>query len=84
MSKARFTHFPYRPALGQSDFSSRPSFDERQIKGLPNLAFVAAATNTLLLPDSLRDSELVTDHSGNRIIADLQQDRYLPNHRVDA
>ena len=78
MSKARFAHFPHRPALGRSDFSSQPSFDKRQIRGLADLAFVATATNAQLLPDSIRDSELLTDHSGNRTIANLQQDRYLP------
>ena len=42
-------HFPFQRTLEQFDFAFQPSIDERQVKELANLAFVAEATNILLL-----------------------------------
>ena len=48
----RTAHFPFQRALEQFDFAFQPSIDERQVKELANLAFVAEATNLLLLNQS--------------------------------
>ena len=42
-------HFPFRRTLEQFDFAFQPSIDERQVKELSGLAFVAEATNILML-----------------------------------
>ncbi len=42
-------HLPFRRTLEDFDFSFQPSIDERQVKELGNLAFVAEAANLLLL-----------------------------------
>ena len=42
-------HFPFQRTLDQFDFAFQPSIDERQVKELASLAFVAEATNILLL-----------------------------------
>ena len=48
-TKIRMAHLPFLRTLEQFDFSFQPSIDERQVKELANLAFVAEATNILLL-----------------------------------
>ena len=40
---------PFQRSIEQFDFDFQPSVDERQVKKLANLAFVAEATNILLL-----------------------------------
>ena len=47
--KTRMAHLPFRCTLEQFDFAFQPSVDERLVKELANLAFVAEATNVLLL-----------------------------------
>ena len=47
--KTRMAHLPFRRTLEQFDFGFQPSVDERLVKELANLAFVAEATNVLLL-----------------------------------
>ena len=42
-------HLPFHRTLEQFDFAFQPSIEERQVKELANLAFVAEATNILLL-----------------------------------
>ena len=48
-TRIKMAHFPFQRTLEQLDFSFQPSVDERQIKELANLAFVAEATNILML-----------------------------------
>ena len=48
-TKTRMAHLPFQRTLEQFDFDFQPSIDERQVKELANLAFVASATNILLL-----------------------------------
>ena len=48
-TRTRIAHLPFRRTLEQFDFGFQPSIDERQVKELANLAFVAEATNLLLL-----------------------------------
>ena len=48
-TRTRLAHLPFRRTLEQFDFSFQPSIDERQVKELANLAFIAEATNILLL-----------------------------------
>ena len=48
-TRTRMAHLPFRKTLEQFDFSFQPSIDERQVKELATLAFVAEATNLLLL-----------------------------------
>ena len=45
----RMAHLPFHKTLEQFDFSFQPSIDERQVKELASLAFVAEASNLLLL-----------------------------------
>ncbi len=47
--KMRMSHLPFRRTLEQFDFDFQPSIDERLVKELANLVFVAEATNVLLL-----------------------------------
>ena len=42
-------HLPFHRTLEQFDFAFQPSIEERQVKELANLAFVAEATNILIL-----------------------------------
>ena len=42
-------HFPFQRTPEQFDFPFQPSIDEREVVELANLAFVAEATNILLL-----------------------------------
>ncbi len=48
-TKTRIAHLPFQRILEQFDFGFQPSIDERLVKELANLAFVAEATNVLLL-----------------------------------
>ena len=48
-TETKMAHFPFQRTLEQFDFAFQPSIDERQVKELANLAFVAEATNILLL-----------------------------------
>ena len=48
-TRTRLSHLPFRRTLEQFDFGFQPSVDERLVKELANLAFVAEATNILLL-----------------------------------
>ena len=43
------SHLPFQRTFEQFDFAFQPSIDERLVKELANLAFVAEATNVLLL-----------------------------------
>ena len=45
----RLAHLPFQRTLEQFDFAFQPSIDERLVKEMANLAFVAEATNILLL-----------------------------------
>ena len=47
--RTRLAHLPYQRTLEQFDFGFQPSVDERLVKELVSLAFVAEATNVLLL-----------------------------------
>ena len=42
-------HFPLQRTLEQFHFGFQPSIDERQVKELAGLAFVAEASNILML-----------------------------------
>ena len=48
-TKTKMAHLPFQRTLEQFDFTFQPSIDERMVKELANLAFVAEATNVLLL-----------------------------------
>ena len=48
-TRTKLAHLPFQRSLEQFDFDFQPSVDERQVKELANLAFVAEATNILLL-----------------------------------
>ena len=48
-TKTRMAHLPFQRSLEQFDFGFQPSIDERLVKELANLAFVAEATNVILL-----------------------------------
>ena len=48
-TKTRMAHLPFHRTLEQFDFTFQPSIDERLLKELSNLAFVAGATNILIL-----------------------------------
>ena len=48
-TRTNLAHLPFQRSIEQFDFDFQPSVDERQIKELANLAFVAEATNILLL-----------------------------------
>ena len=47
--KTRMAHLPFQRTLEQFDFAFQPSIDERLVKELSNLAFVAEASNVILL-----------------------------------
>ena len=51
-TRTRMAHFPFQRTLEQFDFAFQPSIDERQVKELAGLAFVAEATNILMLGPS--------------------------------
>ena len=48
-TRTRMAGLPYQKTLGQFDFSFQPSIDERQIKELQTLRFIADAGNVILL-----------------------------------
>ena len=48
-TRTRMAHLPFQRTLEQFDFAFQPSIDERQVKELASLAFVAEASNLLLL-----------------------------------
>ena len=48
-TRTKLAHLPFQRTLEQFDFSFQPSIDERQVKELASLAFVAEPTNILLL-----------------------------------
>lgn len=48
-TRTRLAQLPFQRTLEQFDFGFQPSIDERLIKDVANLAFVAEATNVLLL-----------------------------------
>ena len=48
-TRTRLAHLPFHRTLEQFDFSFQPSVDERQVRELATLAFVAEAANVLLL-----------------------------------
>lgn len=48
-TRTRLAHLPYHRTLEQFDFSFQPSIDERQVRELASLSFVANAANVLFL-----------------------------------
>ena len=48
-TRTRLAHLPFRRTLEEFDFGFQPSIDERQVKEIATLAFVAEASNLLLL-----------------------------------
>lgn len=48
-TRTRLAHLPFHRTLEQFDFGFQPSIDERQVKELASLSFVAEAANLLLL-----------------------------------
>ena len=48
-TKTALAHLPFQRTLEQFDFAFQPSIDERLVKELANLAFVAEASNVLFL-----------------------------------
>ena len=48
-TRTKLAHLPFQRTLEQFDFTFQPSIDERQVKELARLAFVAEAANILLL-----------------------------------
>ncbi|MBC7077673.1 MAG: ATP-binding protein, partial [Synergistales bacterium] len=48
-ARIRLAHLPFHKTLDQFDFGFQPSIDERQIRELATMAFVANATNVLFL-----------------------------------
>ncbi len=48
-TRTRLAHLPFQRTLAQFDFRFQPSIDERQVRELATLAFVAEAANVLLL-----------------------------------
>jgi len=49
VTRTKLAHFPFRRTLETFDFSFQPSIDERQVRELATLAFVAEAANVILL-----------------------------------
>lgn len=49
LARTRLAHLPFQKTLQDFDFSFQPSIDERQIRELGALTFVADAANVLLL-----------------------------------
>jgi len=48
-TRTRLAHLPFQRTLEQFDFGFQPSLDERQVRELATLAFVAEAANVVLL-----------------------------------
>ena len=49
ITRTRLAHLPFHRTLEQFDFAFQPSLDERQVRELATLSFVADAANVLLL-----------------------------------
>ena len=49
VTRTRLAHLPFQRTLEQFDFSFQPSIDQRQVRELATLVFVAEAANVLLL-----------------------------------
>jgi DNA replication protein DnaC len=49
VTRTRLAHLPFQRTLAQFDFAFQPSVDERQVRELATMAFVADAANILLL-----------------------------------
>jgi DNA replication protein DnaC len=49
ITRTRLAHLPFRRTLEQFDFGFQPSVDQRQVRELATLSFVADAANVLLL-----------------------------------
>ena len=50
--KTKMAHLPFQRTLDQFDFAFQPSIDERHVRELADLAFVAEASNILLMGPS--------------------------------
>ena len=48
-TRTKLAHLPFQRTLEQFDFAFQPSIDERHVRELAGLAFVAEASNILLL-----------------------------------
>jgi DNA replication protein DnaC len=48
-TRTRLAHLPFQRTLAQFDFAFQPSVDERQVRELATMAFVAEAANVLVL-----------------------------------
>ena len=48
-TKTKMAHLPFQRTLDQFDFAFQPSIDERHVRELAGLAFVAEASNILLM-----------------------------------
>ncbi len=48
-TRTKMAHFPFQRTLEQFDFAFQPPIDERQVKELAGLAFVAEASNILMV-----------------------------------
>ena len=48
-TRTKLAHLPFQRTLDQFDFAFQPSIDKRQVRELANLAFIAEASNVLLL-----------------------------------
>ena len=49
VTRTKLAHFPFRRTLEGFDFPFQPSIDERQVRELATLAFIADAANVILL-----------------------------------
>ena len=49
VTRTRLAHLPFRRTLQEFDFAFQPSIDQKQVKDLATLSFVADAANILLL-----------------------------------
>jgi DNA replication protein DnaC len=47
--KTKLAHFPFAKTLDQFDFAFQPAINERQVRELASLSFIANAENVLLL-----------------------------------
>jgi len=49
VARTRLAHLPFHKTLEEFEFAFQPTIDERQVRSLGNLAFVAEAANVILL-----------------------------------
>ena len=95
-TRTRLAHLPFQRTLAQFDFAFQPSVDERQVRELATMAFVADAANVLLLgPPGVGKTHLavalglqVIEHGHGVYFArahDLMEDlrRAQAEHRLD-